>query len=125
MRPGPNWIPGEIIQKVGPVTYLVDTHGDRPWKCHIDQLKEFEGDSPTVTQPVPDPIVSEPEIDFSLPQTGGNTQPAESVPVAPAVQDQPSSPSTSPPATQSNAGTEPPERRYPSRQRHRPNYYGF
>ena len=40
MRPGPNWIPGEIIQKVGPVTYLVDTHGDRPWKCHIDQLKE-------------------------------------------------------------------------------------
>ncbi len=68
MRPGPNWIPGKVIQKLGPVTYLVDTFGNHPWKCHLDQLKERlqnEGTGPPV---VPRPV-SQPdlEIDFNLP----------------------------------------------------------
>ena len=36
MRPGLTWIPGVVIQKIGPVTYLVDVRSDKPWKCHID-----------------------------------------------------------------------------------------
>ena len=43
MHPGPAWIPGQIVQKLGPVTYLVDVFSDRPWKCHIEQLKERGG----------------------------------------------------------------------------------
>ena len=48
MRPGPVWIPGEVIQKLGPLTYLIDVYGDKPWKCHLDQLKE-RGDTSTGT----------------------------------------------------------------------------
>ncbi len=54
MRAGPTWIPGEVIQKLGPVTYLVDVYGDRPWKCHIDQLKE-RVDNSNSTNRVPGP----------------------------------------------------------------------
>ncbi len=54
MRLGPTWIPGEIVQKLGPVTYLVDVFSDRPWKCHIDQLKEWL-DSLSAATPTPGP----------------------------------------------------------------------
>ena len=40
---GPPWIPGSVLQKIGPVTYLVDTGDGRSWKCHVDQMKEFGG----------------------------------------------------------------------------------
>ena len=53
MRAGPPWIPGSVQQKISPVTYLVDTGDGRPWKCHIDQMKEFggtrDGSQPDVT----------------------------------------------------------------------------
>lgn len=53
MRSGPPWIPGTVIQQIGLVTYLVDTGDGRPWKCHIDQMKEFRGtqaiDQPGIT----------------------------------------------------------------------------
>ena len=49
MRPGPAWIPREVIQKLGPVTYLVEVANERPWKCHVvNQLKE-RVDVPTLT----------------------------------------------------------------------------
>ena len=54
MRPGPTWIPGEIVQKLGPVTYLVDVFSDKPWKCHVDQLKE-RLDSQSSDTPLPGP----------------------------------------------------------------------
>ena len=38
---GPSWIPGKIMQQVGPVTYLVDVNADNLWKCHVDQLKNY------------------------------------------------------------------------------------
>ncbi len=40
LRPGPQWIPGTIIERRGPVTYLVQVAGDRIWKRHIDHLNE-------------------------------------------------------------------------------------
>ena len=67
-RPGPTWIPGEIVQKLGPVTYLVDVYGDRPWKCHIDQVKE-RVESPSAVTPTSGPrqLVEEEssEVDLS------------------------------------------------------------
>ena len=47
-RPGPTWLPGEIIQKLGLVTHLVDVFDDLPWKCQVDQLNE-RADIPTTT----------------------------------------------------------------------------
>ena len=48
MRPGPAWIPGVIIQQMCPLSYLVDVHGEKPWKCHVDQLKELMGESEVI-----------------------------------------------------------------------------
>ena len=56
-RPGPTWLPGEIIQKLGPVTYLVDVFDDHPWKCHTDQLKEC-ADIPTTSTSTNSPTPS-------------------------------------------------------------------
>ena len=42
MHLGPAWIPGVIIQKLGPALYL-DIHRWKSWKCHVDQLKEVSG----------------------------------------------------------------------------------
>ena len=39
MRPGPDWIPGLIIQQLGPLSYLVDIGDGRRWKRHVDHLK--------------------------------------------------------------------------------------
>ena len=37
---GPNWIPGTIAQKQGPLTYLVDVSDGRLWKYHVDHIKK-------------------------------------------------------------------------------------
>ena len=39
VRPGPDWVPGTIVQVLGPVTYLVETDDGQRWKRHTDQLK--------------------------------------------------------------------------------------
>ena len=38
---GPSWIPGKIMQQVGPLTFLVDVYADNLWKCHVHQLKNY------------------------------------------------------------------------------------
>ena len=56
MCPGPAWISGVIIQKLGPTSYLVDVHGNKPWKCHVDQLKELLGSLDVALREVPPQI---------------------------------------------------------------------
>ena len=47
-RPGPDWIPGTIIEVLGPVTYIVEIEeGGQHWKRHINQLKDWL--APTVS----------------------------------------------------------------------------
>ena len=36
---GPDWVPGVIARKLGPLTYLVDVSGGRLWKRHVDHVK--------------------------------------------------------------------------------------
>ena len=36
----PKWIPGEIVQKNGPLSYVVKTQTGLSWKRHVDHLKE-------------------------------------------------------------------------------------
>ena len=36
----PKWIPGQIIHKSGPLTYVVRTQYGQEWKCHVDHIRE-------------------------------------------------------------------------------------
>ena len=45
LRPGPDWIAGIIVERLGPLSYLVETETHQLWKRHVDQLKEVS-DSP-------------------------------------------------------------------------------
>ena len=42
IRPGPDWISGIIIEKLGPLSYLVETSAQQVWRRHMDQLRLFE-----------------------------------------------------------------------------------
>ena len=39
LRPGPNWIPGVIIERAGPLSYVIETEDKQIWKRYVDQLK--------------------------------------------------------------------------------------
>ena len=64
---GPNWIPGTIAQKRGPLTYLVEVSDGRFWKRHVDHIKKHH--SPHSV------LKNEPEIDvdFSSPSPSSET----------------------------------------------------
>ena len=49
MRPGPDWVPVVVIERLGPLTYLVETAEHLLWKRHIDLLRELKMDSQTET----------------------------------------------------------------------------
>ena len=44
-RPGEDWVPGSIIERRGPHSYIVKAANGQVWHRHIDQLKEMK-DSP-------------------------------------------------------------------------------
>ena len=39
LRDGPKWVPGVIIERTGPVSYLVEMSNGMIWKRHIDQIR--------------------------------------------------------------------------------------
>ena len=45
VRPGQSWIPGTVIERNGPLSYLVQVSSDKVWKRHIDHIREMH-DSP-------------------------------------------------------------------------------
>ena len=62
----PKCLPGEIVQKNGPLSYLVNTQTGLSWKRHVDHLKErldisgrsedsYAESNPFVHLPVPQP----------------------------------------------------------------------
>ena len=65
-RGQPKWLPGEIVQKNGPLSYLVKTQTELSWKRHVDHLKErldtsgrsedsYAESNPFIDLPVPQP----------------------------------------------------------------------
>ena len=46
LRPGPNWIPAVIEQRLGPLSYLVKTQDDQKWRRHVDRLKVYSEQAP-------------------------------------------------------------------------------
>ena len=52
LRPGPSWIPGTIVSRNGPLSYVVQVKGEQVWKRHIEHLREV-GDTPVEEQTEP------------------------------------------------------------------------
>lgn len=44
MRPGPKWIPGVIIERKGPLSYVVETEKKQVWHKHAEQVKVLGGE---------------------------------------------------------------------------------
>ena len=40
LRSGFDWVPGVVVKRLGRVSYLVKTDGQKLWKRNVDQLKE-------------------------------------------------------------------------------------
>ena len=135
-RDGPDWIPGTIIEVLGPVTYLVETDSGQKWKRHADQIKDWLSPAPRVAQETEQQNsdtdtfdtaseVSSPADDPTDSSTSG--EPGAGAPnghastESPLVTEETSPPETEQSTTTTSSGTMP--RRYPSRARQPPNRY--
>ena len=49
MREGPRWVPGSVVEKLGPVSFLVHVSSGELWRRHVDHIREG-GVSPPGTQ---------------------------------------------------------------------------
>ncbi len=71
-RPGPAWIPAIIVERLGPLSYLIETEDRECWRRHIDHLKELllpeHLPETTTSSPVMDtsPVVSVPDADSQM-----------------------------------------------------------
>ena len=76
-RPGPDWISGIIIEKLGPLSYLVETSAQQVWRRHVDQLRLFEKhktqseldepnqmNSDSLIEPDSSPTSADPDLQF-------------------------------------------------------------
>ena len=133
MRPGPQWISGTVIERLGPLSFLVQVSGDRVWKRHIDHLREMR-DSPIVPEVIPpppplsDPVPNTPELTIDPPMSttlesdpvetpnkASSESMSEELSLQSPTQAVQSSPEIPPPST--------PVRRYPTRNRRPPDRY--
>ena len=140
LRPGLDWIRGVVVERLGPVTYLVDVGQNRIWKRHTDQLKSIGEKPPSMAEDLSDSSVPAPSIDAPrMPESApSSSEPAEVI--IPTSEDPPPAPvtesaseelpttepsSVTPPnENDSNDDDSPPElRRYPSRSHQRPDWY--
>ena len=70
LRPGAPWLPGVVVERLGPLTYLVQVDNGQLWKRHVDHLR-IRGDTPHVPQTTPTQ-----ESDWSIPKsTPQSTEP--------------------------------------------------
>ena len=135
LRPGPDWIPGNIVEVLGPVTYIVETlEGGQHWKRHIDQLKDWlapaGGDTQVPPPESPNEAFFPEDTPVEPPHDSDATEPVE-----PATEE-PETPEIEPeipeidPTDASSPTSEPTEgnsatvgRRYPVRNRQPPGFY--
>ena len=111
MRPGPDWVPAVVIERLGPLTYLVETADHLLWKRHVDLLRELKMDSQTET---PQSTESDPsDLDIPLGDTTPMGTPREEIITPP-----------EPPGQNRNQDIVPETPRYPRRDRRSPDRYG-
>ena len=42
LRPGPDWVNGVIVERLAPLSYLIETENYQYWKHHTHQLKVID-----------------------------------------------------------------------------------
>ena len=127
LRPGPKWIPGVIVQNLGPLSFLIKTRNGPTWRRHVDHLKKLHTDpeaengdensnSDSDSWELPStphsdtPETTESGDDSGHSGSGANGTPADELP------------NTSETAeVEASLGGS--TRRYPTRDRHPPNYF--
>ena len=123
LRPGPNWVAGIIVERLGPLSYLVETETHQFWKRHVDQLKEVTDSPLTSTE-----FEMTPDWECSESPVTPAEEPAPE-PVAPVEENLPSPPhldssepvsKATPVPVTSNTDSSPTVRRYPTRIRRPP-----
>ena len=81
MHPGPDWVPAVVIERLGPLTYLVETIDHLLQKRHIDLLHELKMNSQVET---PQSAESDPsDLDIPLGDTTSMGTPPEEVTTPP------------------------------------------
>lgn len=129
-RDGPDWIPGTIIEVLGPVTYIVQTDKGHKWKRHTDQIKDWLNSTPRVSSDTTLDSTShnaDPQMDFddgiSVPEdmevVGTSSDPTVTVRVP--VED--SQPPRVEPSSPTDPSSGPSISRYPTRVRQPPTRY--
>jgi hypothetical protein len=129
-RTGESWIRGVIVEKIGPLIYLVDIPGGRLWKRHVDHIKDLHvplEENETIPRPVPvevgDTTIPEPEplevVPEAVPEPATETVDTG----APATQEVPSSGAAPEHPTPECRTPKAARKKYPSRQRVQPDWY--
>lgn len=67
LRPGPAWVPGVIVERLGPLSYLVET-SEQFWKRHAEQIREVENPPAEHSEPAqPAPVETHSSTEFQPP----------------------------------------------------------
>ena len=92
-QPGSSWLPGEVQERTGPVSFRIKMQDGRIRRCHVNQVRKRSVEEPLApevqvevpnsltevlpetpdppvefAQPSPEPCVSEPVVEENLPQ---------------------------------------------------------
>ncbi|KAL5517154.1 hypothetical protein EMCRGX_G002638 [Ephydatia muelleri] len=68
LRDGPKWVPGVVIGRQGPLSYVVQNTGGEVWKRHVDQIGEVGNSGSVLSGEELTPTVEQP-TEESLPET--------------------------------------------------------
>ena len=89
LRPGPNWIPGVIVERSGPLSYVIETEDKQIWRRHVDQLKEL-GDGVAMDNSTDDSELTYPPptsaVNDEVTEAPGSADPVEPPQVEPVVE---------------------------------------
>ena len=66
-RPGPDWVPGIIVTKSGPLSYVVKVGNGQVWKRHVDHLCKCGASQETDNREPGDPLVFPPTTNVDTP----------------------------------------------------------
>ena len=121
---GPKWVPATIDEVSGPVSYLVRLEDDRVVRRHQDHLKKRKVSQPSNSESNTSDSESDFDVfaDLTIDQTSVQVHDAGSQSLNDSGSSQSAGSSTSDSTTPSG-GTTQSRKTYPSRVRHRPDYY--
>ncbi len=109
------WITGMIKEKTGPLSYTVETEEGGIWRRHLDQLRNREGITPTLSTP----LVPLPQPELVVPITD-QSEPTAPMPVQGSGHAETQATRTPPRKPAEVARTPQRTQRYPTRQRKPP-----